>query len=449
MDKVRGFTALAAQSVSDGGVSWIEVMPAVEKQRNGSAWYATITADDLSTLVSYLAENPDRIPIDYDHEGADGGSTRAAGWFTGNAEVRGSSLWAEVKWTPQAVDEIRTGAFRFLSPEWTMAKKDPKSGLLTKVKELIAATLTNRPAFRDMSAVTARELLDSTDLDALDTLYGAGASRLLLALRAQREQDLAAKTDAPSGDDPTTGDQVDLPELAKSIGLAEDADEDAVKAKLAELTKPVETPADENEGKAPEKEDDVAQTDYLKALKLDENSEQSVKVAAALNEKDEKIVALTQQVSDLTAKTAEADQLRGDIEDLKAKDRKRDIEVILAKSVENGQIMPAEKEAMAELFSDNVSGLKTLIATRPIGAFGARKATGSGRDAERYADDVEVDAYNKQHVKGDDPADTESTKAHLRAMKSLTDRGVKESDEDFPNQYLAAVEDANRELAAL
>lgn len=156
----RTFSALAAVSeIGDDNRQWIEVLPTADKVRNGP-FYFSITADDLAVYARSIQDNPGRIPIDYDHEGAVGGSTRAAGWFTGRARVdddaeRGSILAAEVEWTPKAAQEIRDGEFKFISGEPTFEKKDQKTGLMSKALAIAAATLTNRPFFEELSALAA------------------------------------------------------------------------------------------------------------------------------------------------------------------------------------------------------------------------------------------------------------------------------------------------------
>jgi phage I-like protein len=153
MARYAEFVGLASVEAGSSR-SWIEVMTPMANARNGR-WFFTITAEDLTTYAGSIESRPGRIPVDYDHP-QQGQSSRAAGWLTGKTEVRDGNLWAEVEWTPKAVQEIRDGEFRFVSPEFTFEQKDPKTGLLTKAKQLVAATLTNRP-FMSMSAVTATE----------------------------------------------------------------------------------------------------------------------------------------------------------------------------------------------------------------------------------------------------------------------------------------------------
>src|SRR5207247_4745679 len=96
----------------------------------------------------------------------DGGSSEAAGWFTGEAKVveAGSqnpggevqdhaSAWAVVKWTPTGRAKVEGGELRFLSHEWESENRAPKTGRLQKLKQLCAATITNRPAFKKLAPV--------------------------------------------------------------------------------------------------------------------------------------------------------------------------------------------------------------------------------------------------------------------------------------------------------
>jgi hypothetical protein len=70
---------IAAAAIDDDNRQWIEVIPTVEKARNGR-FYFTITRDDLDVLAASISQNPGLDPVDYDHEGATGGSTaRPAG----------------------------------------------------------------------------------------------------------------------------------------------------------------------------------------------------------------------------------------------------------------------------------------------------------------------------------------------------------------------------------
>jgi hypothetical protein len=160
--------ALAAAAIDGGGRSWVQVMPAATEARNGP-YFFTVTRDDLETYAESLRASAGRVPVDYDHSHSKGRGSRAAGWFTGAADVRdtpaGPCLYAEVQWAGQAVAEIRAGEYRFLSPEFTFRDRDAKTGLMTRAKAIVAAALTNRPHFTlDPVTATRREqLMDDVD----------------------------------------------------------------------------------------------------------------------------------------------------------------------------------------------------------------------------------------------------------------------------------------------
>lgn len=426
----RGFTALAADQIDSQGRQWIEVMPTADKARNGS-WYFTITADDLAAYATYIEANPDKIPVDYDH--ATDGSTRAAGWFTGQADVRdtdrGPILYAEVQWTPAALQQIRDGEFRFISPEWTMQDRDAKTGLLTKAKELVAATLTNRHFFKELAAVAS----------------------------VQELEDLIAKAATTDGQSVMfdQGDMATLQALDDLLDeiLGEPEPEDAAAASVRErcikaLTDIVRGAVDP-EGNEPDheegKEDDMAPVDYLKALGLDETSDDAVKIAKALNQKDEQILGLQAEITDLKAVNAEQAKLNDRIAELEQRDRKRDVEVLLAKAVETGRVLPAEKDTLTELFADNVNGLKTLMASRPAGFYGgySRKEIGSGAGNGNAWDDPDTAAVARElGVKSDSeiPVDNDSARLHLRAMAILREQG---KDRNYDSEdYATALDEA-------
>jgi phage I-like protein len=414
METMRGAVALTAQSVDEQGLSWIEVMPLAENAKNGK-WLFTITAEDLQAAADFIQASPDRIPIDYDHAGAEGGSTKAAGWFTGNAEVRGESLWAEVKWTPAAVQEIRDGSFRFVSPEWEMQNRDKKTGLLTKFKELAAATLTNRPFFSEMAPVTAK--LEPEQVDALTESYSADVADLVLA-------GLEAETDHATKAAEAVLAAIGKPEEGGNPSAADQGNPEAGPIK-AELNDPKEIIV----------ADEQPVTDYMKMLGLDETVDPKHRLAAAFREKDEKILALEQERTELTAKLAEADKLNDRVAELETRDRERDIEVILAKAVDKGRVFPAEKEKLAEIFAKDVNGLRQLIATRPTEMFAQLEPRGVSGDADRFIDDPDVSRYAKS-LGAQDPVDTEQAKQHLMAMDILKEQG--KADKYTNDEYIEA-----------
>jgi phage I-like protein len=90
------------------------------------------------------------IPVDYDHAFNEGREAPAAGWFTSLIR-KGQSLWAQVRWTEQAREQIASRAYRFFSPEFT-AQFRSESGQ-EEGFTILAGALTNRPFLRGMTPV--------------------------------------------------------------------------------------------------------------------------------------------------------------------------------------------------------------------------------------------------------------------------------------------------------
>lgn len=140
--------------IDEQGFQWIEVMPTATKVVNGP-WKFSITREDLVAYADSIKEQADRLSIDFDHK-AQTGDTIAAAWFTGEAKVEdtdsGPKLMARVQWTPKGRASVESREYRFISPEWQMERKD-REGWWTGAKRFVAATLTNRPFFKELVPV--------------------------------------------------------------------------------------------------------------------------------------------------------------------------------------------------------------------------------------------------------------------------------------------------------
>lgn len=378
----------AGQAPDDSRRSWIQVMVPGEKVRNGP-YYWTITADDLDAYAGDIRERGNRIPIDYDHP-AEGQSTRAAGWFTGQAEVRdGPMLWAEVEWTPKAAQEIRDGEYRFVSPEFSFQQKDPKTGLMTRAKQMLATTLTNRPFMKELGAVT---LADLSDDDIADRL---GVAAEDLAPFARRILEAHGGASAHTEGD-TMSDE--LKAIAAGLGLAEDATAD----QIAEAAKTAKATADE---------------------------------AATLKTENDTLKAAA---GDKT----EVESLREELNTVKAERIAEKKESILAKAVTDRRIDPAAKTVLAEQFGDNIDGLEKVIATYTPKPAGERGTGGDGLDDD---DAPDTTAAAKKFRQGDGEyaiaADDESLTLHVKAEKLLADEG-KPAGKYSSDDYLNALERA-------
>lgn len=402
----HGSAVALASIVDDQPSSWIEVIPAAEKRRNGP-WFFTVTTDDLGTYAQSIGTRPGQIPVDYDHQGDLQGSTRAAGWFTGKTQVvmagddtpagtpaKHDALYAEVEWTPRAVEEIRGGEFKFTSPVFTFAERDPKTGLMSRAKEIVASTLTNRPHFRQMGAVTASDLYDETTLEGLSEMYDPRVASLIRAALGTSADDLARDLiDNPAVLAATTK-ETSMKVIAQALGLAEDATEEQIAAAVK-----------------------ASQTE-----------------AAELKAKVDELTADPTPDSDSAAKIAE---LEARLEAQAAERTAEKIDAALDTAIRDRKIVPAQKDVLAEQFKSNLDGLVAVLAATP-----ARPGLVGGTGTDDSAD-PDVDAVRARY-ESDYPVDEQSAALHAEALKIM---GKAEGDYTV-DEYARAIEQAERSTAA-
>jgi phage I-like protein len=96
--------------------------------------------------------------IDYDHKAKVGD---AAGWVK-NAEVRDDGLYLFVEWTGEAVQKIKSKAYKYFSPEFLDEWTHPKTS--TVFQDVLAGgAITNRPFLKDLSPLNLSEMLADED----------------------------------------------------------------------------------------------------------------------------------------------------------------------------------------------------------------------------------------------------------------------------------------------
>jgi phage I-like protein len=214
--------------------------------------------------IRELADNVKRgvrgqdLDIDYDHKARE---TIAAGWVK-DAEARADGLWLNIQWTDRARQHIAAGEYRYFSPEFTDAWTNPATGVTHK-NVLFGGALTNRPFLKGILPINMSEL-------------------------------------------PQEG-QVDLKELAKLLGLAEDATEEQVMA----AAKDAKTKADEKakaEADEKERKEKEEQSKVPAAVAASEND--AIKALAELVQQSQQasqtqIAALTETVQTLVKTTRE------------------------------------------------------------------------------------------------------------------------------------------------
>jgi phage I-like protein len=418
--------ALAADQIADDGTQWVEVMPTAEEARNGPHFF-TVTRDDLEAYARSIRENKDRIPIDRDHETEKGGTTRAAGWFTGEAEVRdtddGPRLMAKVQWTKSGRDDLENREFRFLSPVFSFHDRDSKTGLLTRAKEILRTTLTNNPFFTNLAPVASEQpdpfLLEEDQREAQIALLGDQAFNALFA--AANSTDPAVRDPARATlTDTKKETKMDLAQIASTLGLAADTPEADVLAAV-KAAKEAADAADTDTQKRP------AVTGNLKAvaqaLGLDPNTDAAT-VIANLNKTVEaaaKAEKAEEENATLAAQAAKTLELEEQIKVIQAERNADRIKVLLADGVRAGKVMPAEKTVLAKQFASNIEGLVELLDSRGDGVF-LTATRGSGAAALEEPEEVRkvMAAHESAEADGVDP---DSARLHALAEQNLRAKG--------------------------
>lgn len=130
-------------------------------------------------VVEAFDEQGNDLPIDYEHQSLGGrfasptGQAPAAGWIKRLAVVEGEGIYADVEWTPQALEQLAAKQYRYLSPVAVVRRQD------RRLIGLHSAALTNKPAIAGMEPIVNRT----------DAAAGAeGAAQTWEALAAARRE---------------------------------------------------------------------------------------------------------------------------------------------------------------------------------------------------------------------------------------------------------------------
>lgn len=148
--------AFAVDGSNEAGVSKpFEILRADDFKRGSRD--VQVTEEDLEQAVANFNRwraMGQEIPVDYDHAFNEGREAPAAGWYDSLVK-KGKSLWATVRWTAKARDEIASEQYRFFSPEFVKqfhSETGEEEGFT-----ILAGALTNRPFLRGMTPVALNQ----------------------------------------------------------------------------------------------------------------------------------------------------------------------------------------------------------------------------------------------------------------------------------------------------
>jgi phage I-like protein len=187
-----------------------------------------LTPADIRGIVEYFNEscraNGVEIPVDYEHQGVVarllGKSAESAGWIDRlEARENGSQLWAHIRWVGDARTLIAQGKFRYLSSHLVKDYRDPASGRAVPWA-LDSVALTNRPFKKELPPIANCDAAIAGLEDS--AVAGEEPSRLRRASEGQEEamENLLALLAAAMS--------LEEKAVANSLGVAEDAQADAI-----------------------------------------------------------------------------------------------------------------------------------------------------------------------------------------------------------------------------
>jgi phage I-like protein len=136
--------------------SWIQVFPIGHWEHPE---YGPIDVDEerAKRFTDNIKNNVrgQQLNVDYDHN-----TGVAAGWYTGQAELRADGVWAEVEWTPKALQHLKEKEYKYFSPDFVDEWVHPSTS--TKFQDvLFGGALTNRPHLKGILPINLSEVVVS------------------------------------------------------------------------------------------------------------------------------------------------------------------------------------------------------------------------------------------------------------------------------------------------
>ena len=265
-----------------------------------------VDGESFSAMKAQIAQRGVDLVVDYEHQTLTGEQAPAAGWvkelFLDDGQIK-----ARVEWTDRAKAYLENREYRYLSPVITVRKAD------NKAMGLHSIALTNTPAIEHMEAI-------------VNSLNFEGGQNTMDFMK----------------------------ELAKLLGLGEDATEEqvkeALKACLEENKSLKESAAEAAKQQPPEDDKVVANKEVCELLGLKAGAATADVAAAIMALKGGNIggVNLVEQVKSLEAKLAD-----------------RDAEEAVEMALKAGKITPAQREWAKGYALKNLDDFRGFVEKAP------------------------------------------------------------------------------------
>lgn len=265
-----------------------------------------VDGESFAAMKAQIAQRGVDLVVDYEHQTLTGEQAPAAGWvkelFLDDGQIK-----ARVEWTDRAKAYLSNREYRYLSPVITVRKAD------NKAMGLHSIALTNTPAIEHMEAI-------------VNSLNFEGGQNTMDFMK----------------------------ELAKLLGLGEDATEEqvkeALKACLEENKSLKESAAEAAKQQPPEDDKVVANKEVCELLGLKAGAATADVAAAIMALKSGNIggVNLAEQVKSLEAKLAD-----------------RDAEEAVEMALKAGKITPAQREWAKGYALKNLEDFRGFVEKAP------------------------------------------------------------------------------------
>lgn len=265
-----------------------------------------VDGESFSAMKAQIAQRGVDLVVDYEHQTLTGEQAPAAGWvkelFLDDGQIK-----ARVEWTDRAKAYLENREYRYLSPVITVRKADGKAMGLHSI------ALTNTPAIEHMEAI-------------VNSLNFEGGQNTMDFMK----------------------------ELAKLLGLGEDATEEqvkeALKVCLEENKSLKESAAEAAKQQPPENDKVVANKEVCELLGLKAGAATADVAAAIMALKGGNIggVNLVEQVKSLEAKLAD-----------------RDAEEAVEMALKAGKITPAQREWAKGYALKNLEDFRGFVEKAP------------------------------------------------------------------------------------
>lgn len=289
----KGFLVLSDTVNVEGVPKVIKILPVGNvKSRKGPF---VVDRVSFNEMLEYFKDRQLDVVVDYEHQTLDGTEAPAAGWIKG-IEFTDEGVMARVEWTEKAKGYLANKEYRYLSPVVFKRNSDSRAVMLHSV------ALTNTPAIDGMEPI-----INSLNFD----------------LEGGIEMEF-------------------IKQMAKVLGLAEDATEEQVLDAIKKLN---DTSAQkQKEGEA----EIVANKEILEALELNEK--------ATVEDVKGKIISLKNPAGFVSAE---------DFKKLQEKIQKKESDDLVQVALSQGKITPAQKEWASVYALKDPTGFKNFVDNAP------------------------------------------------------------------------------------